>query len=751
MNTSMLPPGSASSPLGLRRALLPCLLALALGSSFAAHASDTSAALSTNATPATDQDSSTKPEDATARKTKTLQTIQVHGVTESTYGDSGIARRTRLGVLGDQDLMDTPFATTSYTSEYIQAAQAKTIGEALADDPAVRTTMGYGNFAEMFVIRGFPLDGDDIAFDGLYGVLPRQMVAAETIGRLDVLRGASAFLYGVSPAGSGIGGTINIEPKWATDAPINRITADYTGNSEFGGQLDWGRRFGNNNEYGIRVNVGDRGGNSSIQDEYHRSNYESIAFDFRGDRFRFNADIAHQKEEIDDGRSVVYLTGDGVPRPPRANANYSEPWAYSSLEDTYGVARAEYDIMDNLTAYAAVGFDHSNENGEYVSPSVDGNGNGNFYRLGVPYQNNSIAGEAGLNGAFDTGSVSHKVNLGISAGNTRKTVGYTFGYLPDFQSPTTSLYDMAQVGYLDGSELSSDPGVTGRTKLRSLALSDTLGFWNDQVLLTLGARRQNLQVFGYNYPASGGGLISKYDKTVNSPALGLVVKLGDEWSLFANSIQALTEGPTPDTTAVNANAVFKPSRSKQVETGVKFDHGDFGSTFSLFQIKEPNGVTDPVTRVFSVSGEQRNRGAEWSFYGNPVQSLRLIGGVTVIDPKLTKTDDVSTQGNYAIGVPKWQYNTGATWTVPHANGLSLDAELVRTGPQYVNETNTLQLPAWTRVDVGASWPTRLEGKDVTFRANVINVGNSNYWASAQSGYVVQGLPRTVKLSVTLDF
>ncbi|MET0331085.1 MAG: TonB-dependent receptor [Dyella sp.] len=712
-------------------------LALALGLSFSAPAQ-------------TSQGDEGNKVTADNNKPRTLQTIQVHGQAEPTYGDSGVARHTRLGVLGDQDVMDTPFSTTSYTSEYIQAIQAQTIGQALAQDPSVRVTSGYGNFAEMFVIRGFPLNGDDVAFDGLYGVMPRQIVAAETIGRLDVLRGASAFLYGISATGSGIGGTINIEPKWATDAPITRLTTDYTSNSMFGGNVDVGRRFGEDNRYGIRVNLGDRGGNSSVQDEYHRSNYQSIAFDIRGDRFRFNANVAHQRQQIDDGRSVVYVST-VVPSPPRASANYSERWASSSLEDTYGVARAEYDITRRMTAYAAVGFDHSNENGEYVSPSItDAAGNGSFYRLGVPYQNDSVSGEAGLNGAFDTGAVSHKFNVGVSAMNTRKTVGYDFGYLPGFQSVPTNLYDMTQVDFLP-SQLSSSPGITGRTKLRSLALSDTLGFWNDQVLLTLGVRRQKLQVYGYNYPASGGNMISAYNKSANSPVAGLVVKLGSEWSLFGNSIQALTQGPTPDSQAINANAVFAPGHAKQLEAGVKYDHGSVGSTFSVFQIKQPTGITDPVTRVFSVAGEQRNRGAEWTVYGDPIEGLHLLGGVTVIDPTLVKTDDDATQGNAAIGVSKWQYNAGARWTIPGAKGLSLDAEVVRSGPQYVNLTNTLQIAPWTRVDVGAIWPTRIEGKDVTFRANVINVGNNNYWASAQAGYLVQSLPRTVKLSMSIDF
>ena len=46
---------------------------------------------------------------------------------------------------------------------------------------------------------------------------------------------------------------------------------------------------------------------------------------------------------------------------------------------------------------------------------------------------------------------------------------------------------------------------------------------------------------------------------------------------------------------------------------------------------------------------------------------------------------------------------------------------------------------------------RIEDRAVVFRANVENVTNSSYWASANGGYLVQGAPLTAKLSVSVDF
>jgi outer membrane receptor protein involved in Fe transport len=55
------------------------------------------------------------------------------------------------------------------------------------------------NFQELYVVRGFPVYSDDVAYDGLYGLLPRQYVAAEFLERLEVFRGANTFLNGAAP------------------------------------------------------------------------------------------------------------------------------------------------------------------------------------------------------------------------------------------------------------------------------------------------------------------------------------------------------------------------------------------------------------------------------------------------------------------------------------------------------------------------------------------------------------------------
>ena len=111
----------------------------------------------------------------------------------------------RIGVLGDLDALETPFNVTSYTAQLILDQQSETLGDVLKNEPSVRTTFGFGNQSEQFVIRGFPLFGEDVAIDGLYGVAPRQLVSPELYERVQILNGASAFLFGAAPGGTALG------------------------------------------------------------------------------------------------------------------------------------------------------------------------------------------------------------------------------------------------------------------------------------------------------------------------------------------------------------------------------------------------------------------------------------------------------------------------------------------------------------------------------------------------------------------
>ncbi|WP_455921104.1 TonB-dependent receptor [Pseudomonas putida] len=674
------------------------------------------------------------------------------------YAGGQVARGMQMGVLGNQDIMDTPFTSTAYTSQLIENQQAENIGDVLLNDSSVRQASGYGNQSQVFMIRGLPLATDDISFNGLYGMLPRQIISTDGIERVEVFRGPSAFTNGISPTGTGLGGSVNLQPKRADDTPLRRVTTDISNNGRLGEHLDIGQRFGEDNQFGARINIGQRSGNTGVDHESQKEQVFTAGLDYRGDRLRLSADLGYQKEDIDGGRNSVFLgSATKAPKAPSSTTNANAKWANTSLEDTYGMLRGEYDLNDSWTAYAAGGYKHTRENGRYSSVTLTDNvGGATVTGSEIPHDEDNTSFSAGLNGRFQTGAVSHRLNVGMADIWAQQRSAYDF----DLIGESSNLYhpvatDKPSYDFPGGDM--SDPGITGKTFNRSLAASDTVGLLDDKVLLTAGVRHQQLVVQSFLY--SNGDKDTGYDKSITTPVFGIVIKPWEHVSFYANRIEGLAEGETaPSTvsgyTLTNPNQTFAPQRTKQVEAGIKVDMGSYGATLGVYRIEEPTGGYTQISgssASYIVDGTQINKGVEFNAFGEPVHGLRVLGGVTVMKTRVEDTQNGTTDGNRAIGVPTFQLNAGVDWDVPGLDGVSLNGRMLRTGGQYADAANTISLPTWNRFDAGARYGFKVDERDVVLRATVENVFNKDYWASAQGGYLTQGEPRVMKLSASVDF
>lgn len=666
-----------------------------------------------------------------------------------------------LGALGSKKAEDVPFTLRSYNEALILNQQPQTLGQVLENDPTVRTSYGFGNASEQFVIRGFSLYGDDVGLNGLYGIAPRQLVAPELFESVQVLNGASAFLNGAAPGGSSVGGSVNLQLKRAREAPLNRATLGYTSGSHFGGSADISRRFGEGGAFGLRINGAFRSGDVAVNGEFRRTATLGAAFDWRDDNTRLLVDLGYQKVEVKGLRPKVTIGTPTIPAVPAASANYAQPWTYTSLRDLFGVVRLEQDLGENALLYVTGGARDGSEQGIYggirVLDAATGAANGNA--LYVPRTDNNEALEAGVRVKLGS-AVTQEFNFGGSAVWQVNRNAFDFLYGPGFAGFATNLYDTPIVSIpastFVGGNL-ENPFPISRTRLVSAFASDTLGLWQDRVLITGGVRLQDIRIKSYNY-YNGGLLDSVYNKSALTPVVGLVVKPARGISLFANRIEALQQGPTApiDASVINAGEVFSPVKSVQYEVGGKLSAGGFDIGLSLFRIDLPVGYSVDAgsgKKRFGLFGEQRNEGIELTVNGEPVKGLRLIGGGSVVDARLRKTSGGVNQGNRAVGVPEWTANAGVEWDVA-ATGLTLTGRLVHTGKQAVDAANTLEIPEWTRIDLGARYVLLAADKPVTLRFGVDNVANKRYWASAFdvfSAALLQGQPRTFKASASIDF
>ncbi|MGQ2934973.1 MAG: TonB-dependent receptor [Sphingopyxis sp.] len=686
-----------------------------------------------------------------------LVTAQRNNQTKVTSGGN-------VGVFGTKAAEDIPFNIRSYNEALILNQQPDSLGEVLENDPTVRTALGFGIAGEVFVIRGFDLSSDDVGFDGLYGITPRQIVAPELVSSVQVINGASAFLNGAAPGGSGIGGSVNLLPKKA-ERDVIRATLGYTSAAHLSGAVDVARRFGANGEWGLRINGSARRGDIAIDDEFHSSYVLGATLDYNNGPLRAALNLNYQRLNQTYWRGQVGIGG-VIPRVPHADTNYSQPWSQILTKDYFGTFSLEYDLSDAAMLYAKVGARDGREDqttaGITLNDPVTGaaTGSGSY----VPREDNNESATAGIRIKLEGGGMSHEINAGAAVSWQVNRNAFDFGaaYPANLYAPV--IVPAPTPGGFVGGDLDNVFPI-GRNRVASVFFSDTLGLLDDRILITGGLRLQEIKTTSYSY--ADGARTGGYKESAATPVLGLVVKPAPGLSLYGNRIEGLVAGSVAPLTiddgngnaipVVNRGAVLPPVKSTQYEVGGKLNFGRFNAGLALFQIDKPNSFVDPDTLVYGNYGTQRNRGVEITLDGEPVDGLRIISGLTFNDAKLRRTEGGVNEGKDAVGVPEVLANANVEWDLPFLPALTLVGRVVYTGKQAVDSANTLELDSWTRFDLGARYVALVGDTPLTLRFNVDNVADKRYWATAYNAFsafgsrLLQGGPRTFKASASIEF
>jgi iron complex outermembrane receptor protein len=700
------------------------------------------------------------------------------GAPPAPYAGGQVATGGSLGLLGNRNVMDTPFNQTNYTAQLIQNQQARTIRDVLMNDPSVRVIQPAGGGSDGLFIRGFYYDSGDYGLNGLYGIAPYYSTGANFVERVEVLKGPSALLNGMTTGGTGVasggavGGSVNLITKHAPDIDITQLTGTYVSRSQFGQITDVSRRYGEHKEWGIRLNSTYSNGGTPWNRQTDEFGNVVLGLDYRGENARMAVDVGDQADNLNPPLRFFTLSTNPpttiIPPPPKAGTNFQVPWAYYAPTDFFSTVRGEVDVTDWVTAYAAFGYHDSNINYAYPSPNISNAAPGAIssppgtFQLGGLWSRpftgaerfETLAGEAGVRATVDTGPVNHAVNVNYSI-NDRT---YNQQIRTRSANPLTDLIfwnlytEPTNIPKPNFTTLSANQN-TGVT-LKSVGVSDTMSIWNKRVQLTVGVRRQTAgsEVTNILTPSLSR---PEQETSVWSPAYAILVKPVENISLYANYIEGLQTPVVVSGAFQNVGTVFPPSKTTQAETGVKIDTGRFTTTLSLFEIEQPSviSVGSGVTATQQLNGRQRNRGAEVNVFGEIAPDIRVLGGIALIDGVQVNTQNGTNNGKKAMGVAAVNANIGAEWDTPFVRGLTLSGRVVYTSSQYANLTNTLSIPEWTRVDIGAryTFTSPWNGKPIVVRANIENVFNEAYWASAYSGVITLAAPRTYLVSTTFNF
>lgn len=685
---------------GFRLALLP----IALLTGFTAYA-------------ATDETKTGSPDNA---RTTELDAIEV----------TGERLRTAAGALGDRPVLDTPFAIQVLDREDLDKRQVISLGDAFFNDPSVVTQVpGYASgWSSPIINRGVGLAWNSYRVNGMPVSSWGMEWPLEVMEQVELLKGPAGFLYGFGAPG----GMINYRTKKPTEDTTLSARMGWRSDSILSTQIDAGGRFGNQQMFGYRFNLFREQGDTYSDGHIDRK-VASAALDARlSDTLTWTADLVYQKRELDEESPQYYFRGlTSVPRAISGDEDRSVTGSYYDVRSkllSTGLqwrfaegwrASVDYGVISQWSAVNKIFNYINNDAGDYTI---------NAYELGGETEYRQL--RAMLQGRFATGTLEHQVVVGASheqeVGWSRPSRWQAIG--------RGNLYHWQGLVYR-GTALEAQ-SRDSKTVQKAFFLSDTVEFAPGWSLLA-GWRYNDYEEVGayHTYPVT--------------PTYALLYKPADEVTLYASYIESLEAGGRVGDDYINHDEVLDATISKQYEIGAKFQYPRWSANTAAFRLERGaniDRVTD-VGKYLVQDGITLYEGIEASADYRLTDHLTLGGGATWLDPKYDKLSpsNAANQGNRVSYAARWQAVAHVDYTIPTFEALSVYGAVRYFGEVFYDEANTLKLPDYTLVNLGAGYRMHLGARTLTLRLSIDNLTGRKYWITNAIGS-----PRSYALSAQFD-
>lgn len=301
-------------------------------------------------------------------------------------------------------------------------------------------------------------------------------------------------------------------------------------------------------------------------------------------------------------------------------------------------------------------------------------------------------------------------------------------------------------------------------------VSSVGGYLNDEILLDQrlrlsgGLRGDRVKFEVRDRLIAAGNPDDSGDRTLSAltPYVGLVSRIGGEHAVYANVASAF-ETPTatelgnhPDGSA-GINQDLKPQRSMTYELGIK---GSFTSVFRYDAALYSTRVRDELVpfeiplsggrRYFRNAGRTNRRGAESSLSAS-VADVTLSVTYSFSDFRFARyvTDSAVLDGRRIPGIPMHRAQSSATWA---RNGLFAVVEGEAAAAAFVDDANTARAPGYAVAHIrggtdrlfGAPWLSVVAGVqnvfDKTYSPSVsVNAARGKFFEPAAGRTIYFGI------------
>ncbi|NHZ62979.1 TonB-dependent siderophore receptor [Massilia genomosp. 1] len=658
------------------------------------------------------------------------------------------AERASVAGFSDTPLLYTPATVVSIGHEQMQDYSIRNSTDAMKFDASVSDSYNAIGYAEQFSIRGFMLDnGASYRKDGI-AISGDTQIPLENKERIEILKGLSGLQAGVTAPG----GIVNYAGKRPTAAPLRSVTVEARERGTVYGAVDLGGRF-EDKRFGYRVNAAGERLRSYVKGADGERSFVSGAFDWQmSPQALLQLDMDYQKKSQITAPGYQLIGGVALPTNISAKTLLNnQPWTKPVDTRTSNIGlRFEYLINDawrtTVSAnkhqfkrddYTAFPYGCGNE-GDGFYPGYCSNGDYDVYDYqSVGERKSPLGAQALLQGKFATGAIGHELTVGATYLERSDKAGeYVYDYVG-----FSNIYNNLVVPPVDASRVTGPLTERRNDHERGLVVQDILSL-SAQFKLHTG-----LRYVGIKRNAST-------DTTFLLPNVALVYNPTPDWTVYGSLAHGMEHGGVAPKRTANEFASLDPSRSKQVEFGVKAMVNDaLSMSASVFSIVKGLEYTN-AANTFVRSGEQKHNGLELAAQGKAGKDLKYSVSLMALDTQQEGTGTASLDGKRVSNVPKFKTATVLEYAVPAVAGLKVNGMWQYTGKKAFDIENKTLVPGYSVFNLGGAYATRIAGVSTTVRATVDNVADKFYWRDVTQelgGYLLPGAPRTVRVSAQFDF
>jgi iron complex outermembrane receptor protein len=657
---------------------------------------------------------------------------------------------------GSAPLLETPASVSVLTSQQMLDLQIRSTTDAAKFDASLSDSYNAVGYAEQFSIRGFKLDNESSYRKDGMAITGDTQIPLENKERLEVLKGLSGLQAGVSAPG----GIVNYVTKRPTDTLLRTVVLEERERGNLYGAVDLGGRF-DNTDFGYRINAAAERLRSYIKGADGNRKFVSAAFDWRiSPQALLQIDADYQRKSQVTAPGYQLLNNATLPNVPADQLLNDQPWSRPVETTSSNVgARFEYKFSPEWNATISAN-QHNFKRDDYTAfpygcgaqdlyPGFCGNGDYDVYNyISLGEKKSPLTAQALLQGRFATGALTHEFTGGASFFKNSEKWG---DYLYDL-SGTSNIYHPVVVAPAPGS--SGAVSERRRDNERALFAQDILGL-TEQLKLHAGARYVKLKRDEYVGLDDDGAVLPYAHTDIGFwlPNVALVYKVRPNVSTYVSYSQGLEHGGVAPMGTVNEHRALDPSKSKQVEVGIKADiRQDLSASVSLFQIRKGLEYTD-AAKTYVRNGEAQNRGLEMALAGRATRELTVGVSATALNTQQNGTGSADLDGKRVTDVAAFKSSVYADYALPQVQGLSVGANWQYSGKKAFDAANTVFVPSYHVVNLTASYATRLGNVGTTFRAGIDNAFDKFYWRDVTpdlGGYLMPGASRTFRVSATFD-